>query len=170
MGAARRNRPFFHHGRPDSIFEDEAEETCAILLLCGGNRHGQFSQVRFCRRESCVRKARAKRESKSKPEKSVLGPPVSISKHSSTRISVYDALPSGTQTSVVAHSPQAKREPFSLFHPRNRKALKHPGWRNIAAEAMGSTLVRTTRRDHSGKLRTSRIDQNWSLRAVTAIQ
>lgn len=30
-----------------------------------------------------------------------------------------------------------------FFHPPNRSAFKHPGWRNTVAEAIGRTLVRT---------------------------
>ena len=72
--------------------------------------------------------------------------PVSIPKHPSTQRSVYDELSSSTQASVVSHSPQVEEHFFPL-HSAHGNALKHPGWRNIAAETMGSTLVRTTRGD-----------------------
>ena len=114
-----------------------------------------------------MRNQNAKRKSKSRPEKSALATPVSMSKHSSTRQIVHDGLSSGTQASVVSQSPQAKEEHFFPFHPPNRKALKHPGWSKMAAETIGSTLDRTTRVDPFRELRTSRIDENWSPRADT---
>ena len=89
--------------------------------------------------------------------------PVSISKHPSTRPSIHDELSSGTQASIVSQSRQAKKELFFSFPP-NRKALKHPRWCNIAAEAKGSTLVQTLRGDQSGTLRKG-ITENSSLRA-----
>ena len=90
--------------------------------------------------------------------------PVSISKRPSARRSVYDGLSSSMQASVVSHSPQAKKELFSSFPPPNRKALKLPGWRNPAAETIGSTLVRTTMGDQSSTSRRSRSESS-SLRA-----
>ena len=87
-----------------------------------------------------------------RPEKG-MATPTSISKHPSTRRSVRDELSSSKQASVVLQSPQAKKELFFLFHAPNRKASKHHGWCNIAAEAMGSAVVRTTRVDQSSTLR-----------------
>ena len=88
--------------------------------------------------------------------------PVSISKQPSTRRSVQDGLSSSTQAAEVSQSPQARNFLFSF--PPSRRALKHPGWRIIAAEAKGSTLVQRTRVDQSGTLRRSR-SENSSLRA-----
>ena len=102
---------------------------------------------------------KSKESSKSKP-----GHAMSISKHPSARRSVYDGLSSSTQASVVSHSPQGRGAFLPLFHPPSRKALKHPGWCNIAATAMGSTLVPTTSVDQSGTSRRSR-SENSPLRA-----
>lgn len=47
---------------------------------------------------------------------------------------------------------QAKKEFFFPSHPPSRKVLKHPGWWNIATEAICSTLVLTTRGDRSTQI------------------
>ena len=95
---------------------------------------------------------------RSKPKKSILATPVSISKHSSTWQSVCNELSKHASIRSPAQSSgEVKKELFfPLFHPPNRKVLKHPGWWKKAVEAMGSTLVRTTRGDQIGTLKTSR--------------
>ena len=60
-------------------------------------------------------------------------------------------------------SPRAKKELFSPFLLQLVK-LKHPRWWRIVAEAIGSTMVWTTKVDQSSELRTSRIGEP-SLRA-----
>ena len=109
-------------------------------------------------------------------EESVMATPVSISKHSCTRRSVHEEPSRSLQASVVSQSPQAmKGKSFSShFHPPSRKALKHPRWCNVAdAEAMGSTLVRTTTGGHGSihaDSRTSRKREIVSQKRVMVIK
>ena len=82
-------------------------------------------------------------------------------------VEAYGEFSSSTQASVVSQRPQMKKELFFPSFPPSRRALKHPGWWKIATEAMGGTVVRTTRGNPFERAESTRIHLP---ERVTAIQ